>query len=224
MGFFENLAKNLAVNVLCSPLGPMGQLIRGVTILDELYSAISEGVEQYGERKKITEVYQQMKSSRRLLLLYYHVQQQPDGNDLINAVEATIGATEVQLDLKAEWEDLYFRDGGDCFNGGYDQAVAFFTQAIRENPRQADAFEYRAIAYAQKGQLGLALADYQSAMRLSPNQARHHSGCATIFLTAGDYRRALACYAEALRLDPKDFVTYGNRGILHKKLGLWNEA
>ncbi len=196
MGFFENLAKNLAGKLLCNQLGPIGQLIDGATTVQDLYSVFCEGVEQYKDRKKIREVYERVKSSRGLLLLFHRVQQQPGGKDLIKAVEATVGAAQVELDLKAEWENLYSQYGSDCFDGGSDQAIAFFTQSIRQNPHQSDAFEYRAIAYVQRGQLELAFSDYQSAMQLSPNQARHYSGCATIFMKAGDYPRALACYAE----------------------------
>ena len=37
VGFFENLAKNLAVKLLCSQLGPIDQIIEGATTVQELY-------------------------------------------------------------------------------------------------------------------------------------------------------------------------------------------
>jgi tetratricopeptide (TPR) repeat protein len=56
-------------------------------------------------------------------------------------------------------------------NGDDDQAIKFFTQAIRLNPNFAPPYEYRALAYYRKGDIDRAIADFEAALRINPNNA-----------------------------------------------------
>ena len=54
----------------------------------------------------------------------------------------------------------------------YDKAIADFTEAIRLDPKDADAYCNRARAYYSKGEYDKAIADYSEAIRLNPKYAR----------------------------------------------------
>ena len=61
---------------------------------------------------------------------------------------------------------------GNSFCGrDLDRAIVEYDAAIRDNPKYADAYCMRAIAYADKGDHEKAIADYVEAIRLNPKYA-----------------------------------------------------
>jgi tetratricopeptide (TPR) repeat protein len=50
----------------------------------------------------------------------------------------------------------------------YDEAVRFFTEAIKVEPRYADAYYNRGFAYELKQKRQAAKADYENALRIQP--------------------------------------------------------
>src|SRR5262249_20170821 len=52
--------------------------------------------------------------------------------------------------------------------GEYDQVIALFTEAIKADPKHAEARHYRAWAYERKGEYDRAIAVYSEATRLNP--------------------------------------------------------
>src|SRR5262249_13848996 len=55
--------------------------------------------------------------------------------------------------------------------GERDRAIADFSEAIRLDPKYANAFVNRGIAYAKKSEYDRAIADYSEAIRLDPQNA-----------------------------------------------------
>jgi len=66
---------------------------------------------------------------------------------------------------------LLHRGNAHYANLDYDRAIADFDEAIRLNPKAANAFNDRAIARRAKGDLDSAIADYSEAIRLDPKFA-----------------------------------------------------
>ena len=62
--------------------------------------------------------------------------------------------------------------------GDPDAAIADFTEAIRFNPKFADAYYGRGTVYAGKGDFDQAIADYEVVIRLDPQQADAYTGLA----------------------------------------------
>ncbi len=85
----------------------------------------------------------------------------------------------------------------------FDRAFADFNEAITIDPKYADAFYNRGIAYAQTGQYDRALADFNEAIGLDPKNADFFANRGSAYLMKGENERAIADYDEAMRLNPK---------------------
>ena len=57
-------------------------------------------------------------------------------------------------------------------SGNFDKAAADYNEVIRLNPKDADAYRSRGVAYRDKGDLDKAIADYTEAIRLDPKRCR----------------------------------------------------
>lgn len=101
------------------------------------------------------------------------------------------------------------------------EAIASFTQAIRKNPRHANAYFYRGAMHQHLKRWAQADANYQQALKLGftePHLIFWNVGIMNGEL--GDYKGALRELSEAIKLDPfpsaSDYIT---RGFAYFKLG-----
>src|SRR6185312_1503080 len=82
-------------------------------------------------------------------------------------------------------------------------AVAFYTDKICANDKDAWGWSERGIAWGYKGDVDKAIKDFSEAIRLSPDASSFFlRGFA--WLTRDEFRKALADLNNAVRLDPKD--------------------
>jgi tetratricopeptide (TPR) repeat protein len=102
--------------------------------------------------------------------------------------------------------------------GGFDKAIATFSEAIRLRPDDASAFDSRGNAYESKGDHDRAIADYNEAIRLTPNYAVAFNNRGIAYAHKGNLYRAIADYNEAIRLKPNYALAFCNRGIARQKL------
>jgi tetratricopeptide (TPR) repeat protein len=106
----------------------------------------------------------------------------------------------------------------------YDRAIADFTQAIRLDPNNANAYRERGNAYSDKGDYDRAIADYNQALRLDPNLAAAYNTRGFAYYMKGDYDRAIADYNQALRINPNDAKAYLGRGNAYDGKGEYDKA
>ena len=59
--------------------------------------------------------------------------------------------------------------------GEHDKAIADYTEAIRLNPKYAEAYYNRGVAYEDKGEHDKAIADFTEAIRLDPKYAKAYA-------------------------------------------------
>ena len=89
-------------------------------------------------------------------------------------------------------------------SGDYDLAIASFSEVLRLNPKDAAAFNMRAVAHAKKGDFDAAIADYTEAIRLDPKLVTAWFMRGKARQEKGDHENALADFNEAVRLGPKN--------------------
>jgi tetratricopeptide (TPR) repeat protein len=86
------------------------------------------------------------------------------------------GAPAVEAQIWAEWSksgspvfDLLFQRGHEAMNqGDLDSAIGHFTALIDHDPEFAEAWNARATAFFNKGELGPSIADIQHVLALNP--------------------------------------------------------
>ena len=94
----------------------------------------------------------------------------------------------------------------------FDQAVDFFTQAIRADPGAAKSYVLRGLIREARGEYDRALADYGEAIRLDPRSAVAFHNRGIVWSHKKEFDRALADLNEAIKLDPKRAPAFNDRG------------
>ena len=97
-------------------------------------------------------------------------------------------------------------------NNDHDKAIADFTTAIRLDPRNVEAHDYRAVAWIAKDELDKALADLDAAIGLDPQDGAAFSNRGAVWQRKGRHDRAIADFNQAIRLDPDQAMPRANRG------------
>ena len=103
-------------------------------------------------------------------------------------------------------------------DGDYDRAIADYTDAIRLDPKYADAYGNRGNAYRDKHDLDRAIAEYNEALEIRPG-AIDYFNRGNAYYVKQDYERAIADYTQAIRLDPTFARAYNNRGFAKRAKG-----
>ena len=98
--------------------------------------------------------------------------------------------------------------------GQYDRAIAYFNKAIELNPRDADAYNNRGLAYFEgKGQYDKAIVDYNKAIELNPRSAAAYNNRGLAYGYKGKYDKAISDCNKAIELNPRSAAAYNNRGL-----------
>lgn len=106
----------------------------------------------------------------------------------------------------------------------YAEAIIEFNQAIRLDPKLAEAFLQRAIAHGQRGNIEISRQDALQAIRLSPNLARAYNVLGKTYEQEKQYDVAISNYGKAIELEPKYVAAYNNRGFAYTAIKMFNEA
>jgi tetratricopeptide (TPR) repeat protein len=86
--------------------------------------------------------------------------------------------------------------------GDMDTAIEHFTALIDHAPDFAEAWDSRATAYYQAGDIGPALADIAQTLRLNPRHFGALSGLAMIFQEGGQTEKALEVWKLVAAIHP----------------------
>jgi Tfp pilus assembly protein PilF len=92
----------------------------------------------------------------------------------------------------------------------YDKAIQAFSTAIEIIPQDYQAYNYRGVARALKGNYNKALADYDKAIEIRPRYAEAYNNRGFTRTQLGDLDNALIDYARALKMNPFLVGAYNN--------------
>jgi tetratricopeptide (TPR) repeat protein len=120
--------------------------------------------------------------------------------------------------------------------GDYERAISDYDDAIRLDPKYADAWYNRCIAYNRTQKYDLALPDCNQAIALGPtanslnatgqeklsndrSKSDYYTQRGVAYHGRNEIDRAIADYSEALRLHPKNVVALNNRARAYDDKG-----
>ncbi len=110
-------------------------------------------------------------------------------------------------------EDL--KDAVESHNAGRTrEAIEIYTEILEENPRSAEALNWRGMAYDDLGKLDQALADLNKAIQLSPNYADAYNNRGEVHRKKKMYPQAKADYRKAMTLDKKFAEPHFNMALV----------
>ncbi len=78
-----------------------------------------------------------------------------------------------------------------CNDGKFDQAIATFSEGLKQKPNDANLLFLRGKAYTAKGQYGPALADLNQAIQLKPGFGQAYFGRAMVRVYQENFDEAL---------------------------------
>ena len=87
-------------------------------------------------------------------------------------------------------------------SGDYERAIADLSKAITLNPKGAEGYVRRGIAYEKEGDHKDAIADFSTVIRLKPGYATAYTMRGGAYEVAGDKGKAIADFRAALAIDP----------------------
>ena len=103
--------------------------------------------------------------------------------------------------------------------GQLDMAIEAYSNAIDLNPHNANAYNNRGIAYAEKGKLDNAIEDYNITIQLRPDEANINYNKRIVYTNKDDYGLAIQEVIKMMELDLEFSQTYHNRAIAYSKKG-----
>ena len=112
--------------------------------------------------------------------------------------------------------DEAFDNGKALLSGGgrdFKQAILFFSEAIKNNPKHQQAYTERARAFSEMGNFNLAVTDISKAISLDKKSPFLYGQRGYFKSQLKNYQDAITDYNTALRLDPKDAWIYSSRGL-----------
>ena len=108
--------------------------------------------------------------------------------------------------------------------GQIDRAIEAYSRALELNPRDAEAYNNRGIAYHRKREVDQAIKDYSKVMELNPGLAIAYNNRGVAHNSKGKVDGAIEDYNIAIGLNP-DFVdAYYNRGEVWLRRREWEKA
>ena len=101
----------------------------------------------------------------------------------------------------------------------YVEAVQAYREALRLNPRLADAHNGLGVSYAEQGRYSEAVEALRTAVELDPNAAHLHSNLGYALLLIGSDEEALHALDHAQSLDPSNEKVLSNLRLAQQRLG-----
>ena len=126
------------------------------------------------------------------------------------------GATLPKGDENGVVRCAHLRKAGDEI----DVALAFFADAIKANPRDAAAMNYRGLLFARRGQYDKAIAEHTAAIEANPDDYWGFVFRGNAYQKLGRKKEAEADFREALARNPGDEQTVAKLKESLKALGV----
>ena len=109
--------------------------------------------------------------------------------------------------------------------GQIDRAIEVYSRALELNPRDAQAYNNRGVAYSSKGEVSRAIEDYSKVMELNPGFAVAYNNRGVAYNSKGEVNLAIEDYNRAIELNSSYVAeAYYNRGEVWLRQREWEKA
>jgi len=100
----------------------------------------------------------------------------------------------------------------------YIEAIVDFSEVIRLDPQNDDAYYFRALAYTKMQNYQKALLDIQQAIHLQKNKAIYYTERGTLYFELKNYEKAVQDLSQAIFLEPEKAHFYSFRALVRLAL------
>ena len=116
---------------------------------------------------------------------------------------------------------ISYSNRGAAYNdlASYDKAIVDLTEAIRLNPKNANAYSNRSYSHFRRHDYGLARSDIDACLQHNPKFAPGYTNRGRIAEALQKYDQALADYTEALQVSPAYLNAYALRANVYAARG-----
>jgi len=175
--------------------------------------AIEVGRENRADFKLIAKAYNRMGNAHRKLgnleaaktafekALTEH--RTPDYRQNLSEVESDIKKAADAAYINPELAEQEKLKGNECFKKGqWADAVKFYSEAIKRNPKDAKIYSNRAACYTKLNAFDLTIKDCDTAIAMDPNFVKAYLRKANVLKAMGQAKNAMEVYSKAMELDP----------------------
>lgn len=106
----------------------------------------------------------------------------------------------------------------------YDEAISYYTRAIKLVPFIVDPYQLRGISYHSAERYDEAIADFTQAIKLAPDRAAYYHWRGISYKNAGRYDEAVVDYTYAIQMTPDNADYYRGRGISNNAAERYEKA
>jgi tetratricopeptide (TPR) repeat protein len=108
--------------------------------------------------------------------------------------------------------------------GKAEAAIEYYSKAIKYDPKNGDAVQFRGHLYLSRGEFKLAIADFSKAIELDPKRWDSWAMRGLAYGELGEQDKAVADYGQAIKLAPKEESLYVRRGEIYVQQGAYAKA
>ena len=104
------------------------------------------------------------------------------------------------------------------------EAINDFTEVIKLEPKNTDAYNNRGLSNAAIGEHRKAINDFTEVIKLEPKNTDAYNNRALSYAQLGDFLEAIDDLTTAIKLNREFVLAYGNRGIVYASIGEHHKA
>ena len=108
--------------------------------------------------------------------------------------------------------------------GQIDSAIAEHEEAVKQDPKLAQAHANLIALYARQGQVGKAEKEYQATVAINPNLPQSHYDYGVFLISRQRFREAESAFRKALESSPNYAEAHSNLGAMLERAGKVEEA